>query len=690
MSLNEAQHQAKDGDLCIADSGATHTILKSKKYFFELKPTKGTIDTISDPTNLIDGVGKANVVLPNVPLTTVGELNLLIKSIEAGKHDELLSGMTNDERMAIMDALDTICNSIQADNTNADVIPCKNSHVDDLTNLNIDESTMPNDPIVQSVDINTKSTSYAGAAGASAKDQPKVNSNFRHLVADPVFDGVNISIPRKVVEKFLRIWVLVLLATFSARPIMLDSYYKFHVVNDSGGRSSFAQFLIEVNSEVDLVDVVTIGIPSLTRDDFIKETIRVEYEWRPPRCDICKIFGHVHDHCPKKVVSPSIVATSNVVTPTVEKINDGFQTVGKMKKRKEEDEEEDIENVYDEMANLFPNTKTGESSSFTAAADQLVQRTINPHKEKDEKNLDHDENVLNETQDIKTSPEEEMNDINKEMSINYGQTQILWDRNEIGDINEIFSYSIASDIIYGDDDPEPKSVIDCQRRPNWVKWKDAIQAELNSLNKRKSLSGNTTIWFVIIAVYVDDLIIIGTSKEINEVVVHLKEEFEMKDLDACYLSDPRKVRSQTGYVFLNKGITISWHSQKQTLVATSSNHAEVIALHEASRECVWLRSLTQLIVTSYGLNKEKSPTIIYEDNAACVAQMKESYIKSDRTKHIPPRYFAYTQDLIKDNQIEKKYVQSSNNSADLFTKSLPTSIFKKHVHAIGMWHVHKT
>ncbi|GKD62790.1 hypothetical protein Tco_1300299, partial [Tanacetum coccineum] len=34
----------------------------------------------------------------------------------------------------------------------------------------------------------------------------------------------------------------------------------------------------------------------------------------------------------------------------------------------EEDEEEDIENVYDETANLFPNTKTGESSSFTAAA----------------------------------------------------------------------------------------------------------------------------------------------------------------------------------------------------------------------------------------------------------------------------------------------------------------------------------
>ncbi|GJR55602.1 hypothetical protein Tco_1406123 [Tanacetum coccineum] len=119
---------------------------------------------------------------------------------------------------------------------------------------------------------------------------------------------------------------------------------------------------------------------------------------------------HVHDDFPKRVVSPHIVTTSNVVTPTVVKTNDGFQMVGKKKKRKgkskstnggqfagplvkpnttctsfkndniitsnsysalneEEDEEEDVENLYDETANLFPNTKIDGSSSFMAAAD---------------------------------------------------------------------------------------------------------------------------------------------------------------------------------------------------------------------------------------------------------------------------------------------------------------------------------
>ncbi|KAL4581345.1 hypothetical protein LXL04_017559 [Taraxacum kok-saghyz] len=46
--------------------------------------------------------------------------------------------------------------------------------------------------------------------------------------------------------------------------------------------------------------------------------------------------------------------------------------------------------------------------------------------------------------------------------------------------------------------------------------------------------------------------------------------------------------------------------------------------------------MTQLIWTSCGLDKDKAPTLIYENNAACVSQMKEGYVKSDRTKHIPP------------------------------------------------------
>jgi hypothetical protein len=62
-------------------------------------------------------------------------------------------------------------------------------------------------------------------------------------------------------------------------------------------------------------------------------------------------------------------------------------------------------------------------------------------------------------------------------------------------------------------------------------------------------------------------------------------------VDASYLSYPLNARSQNGYVFLYGGTCISWKSCKQTLLATSTNHSEIIALYEASRECAWLRIL---------------------------------------------------------------------------------------------------
>ena len=46
---------------------------------------------------------------------------------------------------------------------------------------------------------------------------------------------------------------------------------------------------------------------------------------------------------------------------------------------------------------------------------------------------------------------------------------------------------------------------------------------------------------------------------------------------AGYLSDPHKVRSQANYLFTYGGTVVSWRSMKQAIVATSSNHAEIIA-----------------------------------------------------------------------------------------------------------------
>ena len=83
-----------------------------------------------------------------------------------------------------------------------------------------------------------------------------------------------------------------------------------------------------------------------------------------------------------------------------------------------------------------------------------------------------------------------------------------------------------------------------------------------------------------------------------------------------------------------------------------------------------------------------SPTVIYEDNAACIAQVRGGYIKGDKTKHISPKFF-YAHELQESRQVDVKQIRSSNNLADLFTKSLPTSTFEKIVYGIGMRRANK-
>ncbi|CAL9219226.1 unnamed protein product [Arabidopsis halleri] len=94
-------------------------------------------------------------------------------------------------------------------------------------------------------------------------------------------------------------------------------------------------------------------------------------------------------------------------------------------------------------------------------------------------------------------------------------------------------------------------------------------------------------------------------------------------------------------------------------------------------------TMTQHIRSNCGMDEEKGPTVMYEDNVACIAQLKDGYIKEDRTKHILPKFF-FTYDLQRDGEVRVIQVQSCDNSADLFTKALPTSTLRKLTHQIGM------
>jgi hypothetical protein len=64
----------------------------------------------------------------------------------------------------------------------------------------------------------------------------------------------------------------------------------------------------------------------------------------------------------------------------------------------------------------------------------------------------------------------------QEISINYTSSEQVYDRSTTI-INPCFSTIIA--------DLDPKTMTECKGRLDWNKWKEAIEAELNSLKKRK-------------------------------------------------------------------------------------------------------------------------------------------------------------------------------------------------------------
>jgi len=152
--------------------------------------------------------------------------------------------------------------------------------------------------------------------------------------------------------------------------------------------------------------------------------------------------------------------------------------------------------------------------------------------------------------------------------------------------------------------------------------------------------------------------------------------------DAGFMSDFDKGRSQTGFVIMYMGAAIVWKSEKQTTTATSTNHSEIIALYEATRDCVWINILRKTICNSAKLDYKQETIKIYEDNAACIKQVESGFIKSNKTKHILSKYFYTTE--INGNEITVTPISSSENVADIFTKTLSPILHWKHARKLGL------
>jgi hypothetical protein len=124
------------------------------------------------------------------------------------------------------------------------------------------------------------------------------------------------------------------------------------------------------------------------------------------------------------------------------------------------------------------------------------------------------------------------------------------------------------------------------------------------------------------------------------------------------------------------GCPILWASKRQALVATSTCHAEFMALGWAARHSIWLKELyfdmTEHVTT---------PTLMCDNDAAVKISKDNSANK--RTRHSESEFF-YVNEQVHRRRLDIEWVPSSEQLADIMTKALGPLPFERILASLNM------
>ncbi|PWA41044.1 hypothetical protein CTI12_AA557170 [Artemisia annua] len=77
-----------------------------------------------------------------------------------------------------------------------------------------------------------------------------------------------------------------------------DGQCKSPLASTSGtGRLGYAIVLVEVDAKKGLKDAIEVQYCDKNNKTIATKTVKVEYDWKPPMCSKCQVFGHSDDKC---------------------------------------------------------------------------------------------------------------------------------------------------------------------------------------------------------------------------------------------------------------------------------------------------------------------------------------------------------------------------------------------------------
>jgi Reverse transcriptase (RNA-dependent DNA polymerase) len=148
--------------------------------------------------------------------------------------------------------------------------------------------------------------------------------------------------------------------------------------------------------------------------------------------------------------------------------------------------------------------------------------------------------------------------------------------------------------------------------------------------------------------------------------------------DSDYAGDVNQRKSTSGYVFMYGGAAVAWSSKLQTVVATSTCEAELIAAARAVKEALYFGKLLTDICGRF-----RPLTVCVDNQSAIVLLRNPAAGAQNRTKHVDVCYnFARHRVAVGDVKVE--YIPTGEMIADVMTKQLSGPTFRGHRSNLGM------
>ena len=144
--------------------------------------------------------------------------------------------------------------------------------------------------------------------------------------------------------------------------------------------------------------------------------------------------------------------------------------------------------------------------------------------------------------------------------------------------------------------------------------------------------------------------------------------------DSDYANDTQDYDSRYGFALFVFGTLIAYTSHKEGLIPDSTTYAEYIALHKAINMSMFIQKLLQELHLSSAIPH------LFTDNQSTL-KIAQAQRQTFNSKHFATKYHR-TKMLLQTHQITLTHVSTTDNVADIFTKTLNKNLFPSNAQKI--------